>query len=438
MFAPESVAVIGATETPGTVGRTLAENLKSYRGRVYPVSLKRNTILEMPAFSKITAVPDHVDLAVIATPAATIPDVVQECAEAGVTGAIIVSAGFQECGPLGANLAEGIAARRGQMRIVGPNCLGVMIPRLGLNATFAPNLASDGHLAFISQSGAVCSSILDWSIQERVGFSGFFSIGTMIDVNWGDVIFYLADDWRTKSILIYMESVGNARSFLSAAREVALTKPIIVLKVGRTELGAKAVASHTGASAGNDEIFDAAFRRAGVLRVSTLEELFAMAEVLGKQPRPRGSRLAIVTNGGGPAALAADALAKANGSLADLSGETIQTLNKTLPRFWSGSNPVDLLSDAKADQYAAAVEALIKDRNNDGILILLSPQATAEPMATAVRLKPLISPCEKAILACWMGGNTVKEAEGVLNDASVPTFAYPRRCRTGLLSNGAV
>jgi acetyltransferase len=424
MFAPESVAVIGATETPGTVGRTLAENLKSYRGRVYPVSLKRNTILEMPAFSKITAVPDHVDLAVIATPAATVPDVVQECAEAGVTGAIIVSAGFQECGPLGANLVERIAARRGQMRIVGPNCLGVMIPRLGLNATFAPNLARDGHLAFISQSGAVCSSILDWSIQERVGFSGFFSIGTMIDVNWGHVIFYLADDWRTKSILIYMESVGNARSFLSAAREVALTKPIIVLKVGRTELGAKAVASHTGASAGNDEIFDAAFRRAGVLRVSTLEELFAMAEVLGKQPRTRGSRLAIVTNGGGPAALAADALAKANGSLADLSGETIQTL-KTLPRFWSGSNPVDLLSDAKADQYAAAVEALIKDRNNDGILILLSPQATAEPMATAVRLKPLISPCEKAILACWMGGNTVKEAEGVLNDAGVPTFAYP-------------
>jgi acetyltransferase len=425
MFAPESVAVIGATETPGTVGRTLAENLKSYRGRVYPVSLKRNTILDMPAFSKISAVPDHVDLAVIATPATTVPNVVQECAEAGVTGAIIVSAGFRECGPSGANLAEGIAAHRGQMRIVGPNCLGIMIPRLGLNATFAPNLARDGHLAFVSQSGAIGSSILDWSIQERVGFSGFFSIGAMIDVDWGDIIFYLADDWRTKSILIYMESVGNARSFLSAAREVALTKPIIVLKVGRTALGAKAVASHTGASAGNDEIFDAAFRRAGVLRVNTLEELFAMAEVLGKQPRTRGSRLAIVTNGGGPAALAADALAEANGRLAGLSEQTIQTLNKTLPSFWSRSNPVDLLSDAKAGQYAAAVEALIKDVNNDGILILLSPQATAEPTATAVCLKPLISPCQKAILACWMGGNAVKEAEAVLNEAGVPTFTYP-------------
>jgi len=311
------------------------------------------------------------------------------------------------------------------MRIVGPNCLGIMIPRLGLNATFAPSLARDGHLAFVSQSGAICCSILDWSIQERVGFSGFFSIGAMIDVDWGDIILHLADDWHTKSILIYMESIGDARSFLSAAREVALAKPIIALKVGRTAFGAKAVASHTGASAGNDEIFDAAFRRAGVLRVDTLEELFAMAEVLGKQPRTSGSRLAIVTNGGGPAALAADALAKANGILAKLSEQTVQTLNKTLPSFWSRSNPVDLLSDAKAPQYAAAVEALIKDPNNDGILILLSPQATAEPMATAVRLKPLISPCQKAILVSWMGGNAVKEAEVVLNEAGVPTFTYP-------------
>ena len=202
MFAPESVAVIGATKTPGTIGRALAENLKTYRGRVYPVSLKRDAILGMPAFSKISAVPDHVDLAVIATPATTVPNLVQECAEAGVTGAIIVSAGFRERGALGANLAEEVAARRGQMRIVGPNCLGVMIPRLGLNATFTTNLAGDGPLTFVSQSGAVCSSILDWSIQEQVGFSGFFSIGAMIDVDWGDIIFYLADDLRTKSILI--------------------------------------------------------------------------------------------------------------------------------------------------------------------------------------------------------------------------------------------
>ena len=260
MFAPESIAVIGATEAPGSVGRALLRNLKSYRGPIYPVNLKRDRVLGLRALPKIGAVPNRVDLAIIATPAATVPDVVQECAEAGVTGAMIISAGFKECGPLGAKLEEAILARRGQMRIVGPNCLGVMIPRLRLNATFAPRLAKDGDLAFISQSGALCSSVLDWSIRERVGFSGFFSVGSMVDVNWGDLIYYLADDWHTASILIYMESVGDARSFVSAAREVALIKPIIVLKVGRTRLGAKAVMSHTGAPAGSDEVFDAAFR----------------------------------------------------------------------------------------------------------------------------------------------------------------------------------
>ena len=425
MFTPESVAVIGATEAPGSIGRALMENLKSYHGLLYPVSLKRDTILGVPAFPKIGAVPDHVDLAIIATPAATVPEVVQECAEAGVTGAIIVSAGFKECGSFGAKLEEAIIARRGRMRIIGPNCLGVMIPRLDLNATFAPRLAKDGHLAFVSQSGALCSSVLDWSLREGVGFSGFFSVGSMADVNWGDFIYYLADDWHTGSILIYMESVGNARSFFSAAREVALTKPIIVLKVGRTSLGAKAVMSHTGAPAGSDEVFDAAFQRAGILRVNTVDELFGMAEVLGKQPRPHGSRLAIVTNGGGPGALAADALIEGNGSLANLSDQTIETLNNLLPPFWSRSNPVDLVGDAKANQYAAAVDALIKDPNNDALLIILTPQATAEPTVTAERLKSLISTRQKPILACWMGGNAVAEAEALLNASGVPTFDHP-------------
>jgi acetyltransferase len=239
MFAPESIALIGATEASGSVGRALLENLKSCHGPLYPVNLRRNTVLGLPAFPKIGAVPGRVDLAIIATPAATVPDVVQECAEAGATGAMIVSAGFRESGPLGAKLEEAIVARRGQMRIVGPNCLGVMIPRLGLNATFAPRLAGDGQIAFVSQSGALCSAVLDWSIRERIGFSGFFSVGSMVDVDWGDLIYYLADDWRTSSILIYMESVGNARSFFSAAREIALTKPIIVLKEDAQRLGRK-------------------------------------------------------------------------------------------------------------------------------------------------------------------------------------------------------
>ena len=425
MFAPESVAVIGATERPGSVGRALLENLKSYHGVIYPVNLRRHCVLGVPAFPKIGAIPGHVDLAIVATPAATVPDIVQECATAGVTGAVVISAGFRECGPVGVKLEEAIATNRGRMRIVGPNCLGVMIPRLSLNATFAPCLAKDGRLAFVSQSGALCSSVLDWSVREQVGFSGFFSVGSMVDVDWGDLIYYLADDWRTASILIYMESVGDARSFLSAAREVALTKPIIVLKVGRTKFGAKAVMSHTGASAGNDEVFDAAFRRAGVLRVNTLEELFGMAEVLGKQPRLLGSRLAIVTNGGGPGALAADALIEGDGSIADLSDQTIHTLNDFLSPFWSRSNPVDLVGDAKADQYAAAAEALIEDPNNDALLIILTPQATAEPTATAERLKSLILTCQKPIFACWMGGKAVAEAESLLNACGVPTFAHP-------------
>jgi len=425
MFAPESIALIGATETPGSVGRVLLENLKSYNRPVYPVNLRRHSVLGLPAFPRIGVIPSRVDLAIIATPAATVPDVVQECAEAGVTGAMIISAGFRESGPLGAKLEEAIVARRGQMRIVGPNCLGVMIPRIGLNGTFAPRLAGDGHLAFVSQSGALCSAVLDWSIGERIGFSGFFSVGSMMDVNWGDLIYYLADDWRTSSILIYMESVGDARSFFSAAREVAITKPIIVLKVGRTTLGAKAVMSHTGAPSGSDDVFDAAFRRAGVLRVNTLDELFGMAEVLGKQPRPNGSRLAIVTNGGGPGVLAADALIEDSGSLADLSDQTIQTLDKSLRPLWSRSNPVDLVGDAKADQYAAAVDALIKDPNNDALLIIVTPQATTEPMATAERLKLVASIHQKPIFACLMGGDTVAEARSLLNACGVPTFTQP-------------
>jgi acetyltransferase len=425
MFAPDSIALIGATEAPGSVGRVMLENLKSYHGPVYPVNLRRHTVLGLPAYPKIEAVPGRVDLAIIATPAATVPDVVQECAEAGVRGAMIISAGFRESGPLGAQLEEAIVARRGQMRIVGPNCLGVMIPRLGLNATFAPRLAGDGHLAFVSQSGALCSAVLDWSIGEGIGFSGFFSVGSMADVDWGDLIYYLADDWQTSSILIYMESVGNAHSFFSAARETALTKPIIVLKVGRTTLGARAVMSHTGAPAGSDDVFDAVFRRAGVLRVSSVDELFGMAEVLGKQPRPRGSRLAIVTNGGGPGALAADALIEDNGSLADLSDQTIKTLDNSLRPFWSRSNPVDLVGDAKADQYAAAVEALIKDPNNDALLIIVTPQAMTESMATAERLTLLASTHQKPILACWMGGDAVAEAEALLNACGIPTFTQP-------------
>src|SRR5271157_6162305 len=425
MFAPESIALIGATEAPGSVGRALVENLKLYHGLVYPVNLKRETILGVPAFPKIGAVPDHIDLAIIATPAATVPEVLQECAEVGVTGAMIVSAGFKECGPLGAKLEEAIVARRGQMRIVGPNCLGVMIPRLGLNATFAPRLAKDGHLAFVSQSGALCSSVLDWSIRERVGFSGFFSVGSMVDVDWGDLIYYLADDWHTASILIYMESVGDARSFLSAAREVALSKPIIVLKVGRSAPASRAAASHTGALTGSDEVLDAAFRRSGVLRVNSIADLFYMAEVLGRQPRPKGPRLTILTNAGGPGVLATDALVANGGELAELSPESLRRLNEFLPPHWSHNNPIDVLADTDSERYARALEIASHDPNSDGLLVILVPGAMADPSQVAERMKPYAKQSGKPVLASWMGGNSVAAGEAILNAAGIPTFPYP-------------
>ena len=321
MFSPKAVALIGASEKPESVGRALLENIQSFRGRVFPINPSHATLLGQKTFPKITDVPEHIDLAVIATPAATVPGIISECAAAGVKGAVIISAGFKESGPAGAELELQIVERRSNMRIIGPNCVGVMLPHIGLNATFAKPLALPGRIGFISQSGALCTAILDWSRSIQLGFSAFISIGSMADVNWGDLIDHLGDDPHTRSILLYMESVGDARSFLSAAREVALTKPIIVIKVGRTGAAAKAAASHTGALTGSDDVLDAAFRRVGILRVDTIEELFGLAELLGKQPRPVGPRLAIVTNGGGPGVLATDALIECGGKLAELSGK---------------------------------------------------------------------------------------------------------------------
>ena len=305
-----------------------------------------------------------VGFAVIVTPAATVPGIIAECVDAGAKGAIIISAGFRECGAEGVELEKQVLtqARRGKMRIIGPNCLGVMRPHAGLNATFAASMSLPGSVGFLSQSGALCTAILDWSLRENVGFSAFVSVGSMLDVNWGDLIYYLGDDPHTRSFIVYMESIGDARSFLSAAREVALTKPIIVIKVGRTAPAAKAAASHTGSLTGSDEVLDAAFRRAGVLRVDTIAELFDMAEVLAKQPRPRTPRLAIVTNAGGPAALATDMLVSTGGQTAQLSRESIDRFNQLLPPHWSRNNPVDLLGDAGAERYAKAVESSRKIR----------------------------------------------------------------------------
>ncbi len=432
IFAPRSVAVIGATETVNSVGRTVLRNLigTPFGGTIYPVNPKRPNVLGIRASKSIADVPEPIDLAVIVTPAATVPAIMGQCADAGVKGAIVISAGFKEMGPSGVALEEQVLAqaRRGNIRLIGPNCLGVMNPIVGLNATFAKGIAKPGNVAFLSQSGALLTAILDWSFREQVGFSGFVSTGSMLDVSWGDLIDYFGRDPRTRSILIYMESIGDARAFLSAAREVSLTKPIIVIKPGRTEQAAKAAASHTGSLTGGDDVIDAAFRRSGVLRVNNIADLFYMSEVLAKQPRPRGPRLTIVTNAGGPGVLATDALITGGGELAPIGPDAMAELNAFLPAPWSHNNPIDVLGDAGADRYAKAIEIAAKDPDSDGLLVILTPQDMTQPTQTAELLRPLANiqhPFPKPLLASWMGGPDVHAGEELLNHSGIPTFSYP-------------
>ncbi len=430
IFAPRSVAVVGATEKVGSVGRTILWNLIStpFGGTVYPVNPKRPNVLGIRAYPSVSDLPETPDLVVIVTPAPSVPAIIAECVAMGVPGAIIISAGFKEVGPEGVELERQVLeqARRGRMRIIGPNCLGLMNPLNGLNATFASTMARPGNVGLVSQSGALLTAILDWSLKENVGFSKFVSIGSMLDVNWGDLIDYLADDPQTKSILLYMESIGDARSFLSAAREVALSKPIIVIKAGRSAQAAKAAASHTGSLAGSDEVLDAAFHRSGVLRVNRISELFYLAEALSKQPRPRGPRLTILTNAGGPGVLATDTLIGTGGQLAELSEATVAELNAFLPVHWSHANPIDVLGDASPERYARALEKAADDPASDGLLVILTPQAMTDPTQTAETLKHAAkSVTGKPVLASWMGGSDVAAGEAILNRSNIPTYPYP-------------
>ena len=429
IFAPNTVAVIGASEKPGSVGRNLLWNLitNPFGGTVFPINPQHSSILGIKAYSTIFDVPEKIDLAVIATPASTVPKIIADGVDAGIKGAIIISAGFKEVGAKGLALEQEILqqAHRGKIKIIGPNCLGLMNPISGLNATFASKMALPGTVGFISQSGALCTSVLDWSLQENVGFSAFISIGSMLDIGWGDLIYYLGDDPHTKSIVIYMESIGDARSFLSAAREVALTKPIIVIKAGRTTAAAKAAASHTGALTGNDAVLDAAFRRCGVLRVNSISDLFDMSEVLAKQPRPQGSRLTILTNAGGPGVLATDTLIENGGELAAISPEIMTSLNDILPPQWSHNNPIDILGDADPQRYKKALEIVAKDPNSDGLLVILTPQAMTDPSQIAEQLKPYAQMSGKPILASWMGGADVAAGQQILNSQGIPTYSYP-------------
>ncbi len=429
MFQPGSVAVIGATERPGTVGRTVLENLlhPSFQGKVYAVNSRHAEICGLKACASIGDIAGKVDLAVVATPAPTVPGIIGECVDAGVKAAVVISAGFRERGAEGVELERQIQEQlsRGSMRVIGPNCLGIMNPSVGLNATFAKGAPQAGNVAFLSQSGALLTAILDWGQLEQIGFSAIVSTGSMLDVGWGDLIYHFGDDPDTQSILIYMESVGDARSFLSAAREVALRKPVIVIKAGRSDAAARAAASHTGALTGSDEVLGAAFRRSGVLRVLAIADLFYMAEVLSKQPRPKGPRLTILTNAGGPAVLATDALIANGGQLTVPSEDTLQALDAFLPRHWSHNNPIDILGDADSERYAKAIEIASKDPNSDGLLVILAPQGMTDPAAIAERLKPYAKSSGKPVLTSWMGGASIAPGEALLNAAGIPTFPYP-------------
>lgn len=429
MFAPQSIAVIGATAREGSVGRTVVSNLEegSCRERLYLVNPKHSELLGRRCYPDIASLPEKVDLAVIITPAPKVPGVVRECIESGAGAAVVISAGFKERGSEGEQLEEKIRQllRGSKMRVLGPNCLGMMNPVAGVNATFAHDMAKPGSVAFLSQSGALETAILDWSLNEHVGFSAIISTGSMLDVGWGDLIDYFGDDENTRSILLYLESVGDARSFLSAAREVALNKPIIVIKAGQTEAASRAATSHTGALTGSDEVFDAAVRRCGVLRVHSISDLFHMAEVLDRQPRPGGPRLTILTNAGGPGVLATDALIANGGELAQLSDQSLCALNGFLSPNWSHANPIDVLGDAGPNEYARAFEIAVNDPNSDGLLAILAPQGMTDPERAAECLKPHGRHAQKPILASWMGGKLVAAGVEALNKAGIPTFSYP-------------
>lgn len=429
IFHPRSIAVVGATEKEGSVGRTILWNLLSspFGGTVYPVNPVRPAILGVKAYPSVSAIGEPVDLAVIVTPAKSAPELVDECGRAGVRGVIIISAGFKEVGPEGVELERRVlaAAQRHGIRVVGPNCLGVMNPVGRMNATFAAGIARPGRVGFVSQSGALLTAILDWAESEDVGFSSIVSLGSMLDVGWGDVIDYLGDDPNTDSIVVYMETIGDARAFLSAAREVALAKPVIVIKPGRTAQAAKAAASHTGSLTGADDVLDAAFRRAGVLRVETISELFQISEILAKQPRPRGRRLSIVTNAGGPGVIATDALIGGGGELSEIGEATMAALDAVLPPVWSRNNPIDIIGDAPPERYAQALEVAAADPETDGLLVILTPQAMTDPTATARALAKHARIEGKPVLASWMGGAEVAEGARILREAGIPTFAYP-------------
>ncbi len=430
IFKPARIALVGVSANPRSVSGTVLRNLvgSGFRGVVYPVNPACEAVAGVSCYPSVRDLPRTPDLAVVCSPADEVPAVVRACGEAGILGLVIVSAGFRETGPEGAALEERVRAearRFDGMRVVGPNCLGVIVPALDLNATFALGMPKPGKVAFVSQSGALCTSVLDWAIEQGIGFSHFVSIGNMLDVDFGDLIDYFGEDEQTESVILYVESLRDARKFMSAARSFARTKPIVAYKAGRFPESAKAAASHTGALASEDAIYEAAFERAGVARVFEIGDVFACAELVGRHRGPAGPRLAIVTNAGGPGVMATDALIARAGVLAELVPATLAKLDEALPPAWSHGNPVDVLGDATSKRYAKAVAAVLADPGVDAVLAILTPQAMTNPSATARELGALAAATAKPILAAWLGGRSVREGLQILTKAGVASYETP-------------
>jgi len=437
MLDPKTIALIGATEAEGTVGRTIMENLMRSEGRaLFPVNPRHESVFGIACLPDIAAVPERVDLAVVATPASTVPEILLACAKAGVHGAIVVSAGFGETGKAGLALERQIkkTLRDYPMRVVGPNCLGIIRPSVGLNASFLSVEPAAGDIALISQSGALGTGMLDWAVSAHVGFSLFASVGSMVDVDFADLVDFLGEDSHTRSILIYMETIGNARRFMSAARSFARNKPIIILKPGRYSESAKAALSHTGAMAGDDEVYEAAFRRVGVLRVHEVADLFHAAEVLDSRRLPVGPGVAIVTNAGGLGVMATDSIIEHGGRLAELSEKTLELLDGALPAYWSHGNPVDLLGDAGSDRFVSAVKACLSDAAVNGIILLYTPQGNARPDEMASQVTALVKGSQKPVITALMGGDTVAVGREIFQSGAVPCYNTPEEAVRTYLS----
>ncbi|MBT5049367.1 MAG: bifunctional acetate--CoA ligase family protein/GNAT family N-acetyltransferase [Rhodospirillaceae bacterium] len=438
MFRPESVAVIGASPRQGSVGSIILSNIQEagFAGKIMPVNPRHESIGALNCYPTVAALPACPDLAILCTPAPTIPSLIAELGEKGTRAAVVLTAGLDGAvDEKGTLLQQAMieAARPHLLRIIGPNCVGLIVPGIGLNASFAHTNALSGNLAFVSQSGALATSVLDWAKSRDIGFSHFISLGNSADVDFGDTIDYLASDAKTHAILLYMESIKHARKFMSAARAAARNKPVIVLKAGRAAEGARAAASHTGALTGADDVYDAAIRRAGMLRVNTVRDLFDAVETLGRAAPIKGEKLVILTNGGGAGVMATDALIAGDGQLATLTEKTIRQLDDVLPGNWSKSNPVDIIGDAPISRYRDALEIVQNAPETDAILFLHSPTAIVASQEIAESLSPLMRQSECPVLSCWLGGDALAQAQHIFSQAGIPTYDTPEDAVTAFL-----